>query len=476
LLSKPVVMGALVLAAAFAPVAHAGTVYIPFATQQQIGQVRYRTEVVVSNASQVNRSFTTAFIASGRDGRDITPSAAFTVPANKTFVLTNVAPAGREGMLEVTGDPQIAVSARLVALARSGKILGSTALPAAGSANLTPADGTAQIQGVARTAVGMGQRFGVVNLGDDTASCTASAYRSDGAAIGNAVQLTALPRSHSPLVLPLKALGSALFTDARVEVTCNRPFYAYGLLVGPEAGRTAFLSPSGTLGSLLTAAAAGVRDDGGAGAGAGDSGGAAGSGNGTSDDDGADSGAANNAGSPVIGQDSLSFAGTFLTPRPGDSARAFVLPLRAGVRYRRVTVDFDLYLNKWQTPLFHALTSLRRNDKTMYYGLIVRGDRAKTILDLSHEQMARGDGPWKQGTQYHVRMITDAGARTVTLQLFKAGALVHTVTGRMVAKDLDVPAGRKMTVDFGIGKVADGAYFPAYGWRYSNLGVKAEPF
>src|SRR6185436_8929130 len=109
--------------------------------------------------------------------------------------------------------------------------------------------------------------------------------------------------------------------------------------------------------------------------------------------------------------------------------------MRAGVRYRRVTVDFDLYLNKWQTPLFHALTSLRRNDKTMYYGLIVRGDRAKTILDLSHEQMARGDGPWKQGTQYHIRIITDAGARTVTLRLFKAGALVHTVTGRMVAKD-----------------------------------------
>lgn len=479
MLRKPVVLGSLVLAAALVP-AHAGTVYIPFATQQQIGQVRYRTEVVVSNASQVNRSFTTAFIASGRDGRDITPSTAVTVPANSTFVLTNVAPAGREGMLEVTGAPQIAVSARLVALSKSGKILGSTAIPAVGSANLTVENGTAQIQGVARTAAGMRQRFGVVNLGDGTASCSASAYRSNGAAIGNVVRLTAPPRSHSPLVLPLKAPGSALFTDARVEVTCDRPFYAYGLLVGPEAGRTAFLSPSGTLGSLLTAAA-GLRGDGdgggaGTGAGNGDSDGDGTSGDGGDGTNGTDSGAANDAGSPVIGQDSLSFAGTFLTPRPGSSSRAFVLPLRTGVRYRRITVDFDLYLNKWQTPLFHALTSLRRNDKTMYYGLIVRGDRAKTILDLSHEQMARSDGPWKQGTQYHVRMITDAGARTVTLRLFKAGALVHTVTGRMVPKDLNLPAGRKMTVDFGIGKVADGAYFPAFGWRYSNLGVKAEPF
>jgi len=469
LLRKPVVLGSLVLAAALVP-AHAGTVYIPFTTQQQIGQVRYRTEVVVSNASPVNRSFTTAFIASGRDGRDVTPSAAFTVPAAQTFVLTNVAPAGREGMLEVSGDPQIAVSARLVALSRAGKILGSAALPAVDSANSTLADGRVQIQGVARSAAGMGRRFGVVNLGADTASCTAAAYRSDGAAIGNAVQLSAPPRSHSALILPFKALGSALFTDARVEVTCNQPFYAYGLLVGPEAGRTAFLSPSSTLGSLLTAAA-GLRDGGDAGAGAG-----AGGGSDDTTGDGTDSETANDAGSPVIGQDSLTFAGTFLTPRPGSSARTFAVPLRTGVRYRRITVDFDLYLNKWQTPLFHALTSLRRNDKTMYYGLILRGDRAKTILDLSHEQMARGDGPWKQGTQYHLRMITDAGARTVTLRVFKAGALVHTVTGRMVPQDLDLPAGRKMTVDFGIGKVADGAYFPAYGWRYSNLAVQAEPF
>ena len=34
----------------------------------------------------------------------------------------------------------------------------------------------------------------------------------------------------------------------------------------------------------------------------------------------------------------------------------------------------------------------------------------------------------------------------------------------------------KMRVDFGGTKVADGAYFPPVGWKYSNLKVKAEPF
>jgi uncharacterized membrane protein YgcG len=470
LLRKPVVLGSLALALAFVP-AHAGTVYVPFATQQQIGGVQYRTDVLVSNSGDVARRFTTAFIATGRDGRTVKPSTAATIPPNTTFVLTNTAPAGSEGMIEVTGAPQIAVSARLVAISSSGQVLGSTPLPAAGSANLTPKGATAQIQGVSRTAAGMGQRFGLINLGSAAAACTAAAFRSTGAAIGSPVRFTAPVRSHSALGLPFSSLTS-LFTDARVEVTCNQPFYAYGLLIGPEAGRTVFLGASGTLESKLAAASSlrGDGDDGGSGGGGGNGGGNGGG------EDGGSGGNGGGTGNPTTGQDTLSFPGVFLAAKQGNSTRAFALPLQAGVRYRRITVDFDLFLNKWQTPLFHAVTSLRRNDKTLYYGLILRGDKAKTLIDLSHEQMAKADGPWKQGTQYHLRFETDAASRTVTFKLFQGGNQVHTVTGSLVSNDLSVPAGRTMSVDFGLGKVADGAYFPPIGWQYSNLVVKAERF
>jgi hypothetical protein len=108
--------------------------------------------------------------------------------------------------------------------------------------------------------------------------------------------------------------------------------------------------------------------------------------------------------------------------------------------------------------------------------LILRGDKAKTILDLGKEQMAKGDGPWKERTQYHVRMETDAGSRTVTLKLFQGNNLVHIVSGGLVANDLSVPSGKTVSVDFGIARAADGAYFPPVGWKYSNLSVKAEPF
>jgi hypothetical protein len=481
LLRKPVVLGSLALAAAFVP-AHAGTVYIPFAAQQNLGSVQYRTEVVVANAAAkagdaAASRFTTAFIATGQDGvQKSRPSASISVLPDSTFVLTNVAPAGRDGMLEVNGPPQLAVSARLLLLSPAGAILGSTPLPAVGSADATPAGGTSQIQGVARTAPAMTQHFGVINLGTEAATCTATAYRVSGAVIGGEVRFAAPARSQTAFTTPL-AKG-ALFADVRVAASCDQPFYAFALQTGPEAGKVSFLAPSGRLElSQLEAASVTREGDGGADPGDGNIGLGTGGGDDESVDDGGDAPAATEGtGTLVTGQDSLSFPGVFLAPRQGNSTRAFALPLRPGVRYRRITVDFDLYLNKWQTPLFHAITSLRRNDRTLYYGLILRGDRAKTIIDLGHEQMAKGEGPWKPRTRYHIRTVTDAANRTVTLSVFQGGNLVHTVTGRLVSNDLSVPAGKTMSIDFGIGKVADGAYFPPFGWQYMNLTARAEAF
>ena len=180
----------------------------------------------------------------------------------------------------------------------------------------------------------------------------------------------------------------------------------------------------------------------------------------------------------MVSPDQLSFPGVFLNARKGDSYRAFDLPLAEGVRYKRVTVDFDLYLHKWVTPLFHGVTALRRNDRTLYAGLILRGDRAKTILDLGKDELERDkkSGPWRPRSNYHIRITTDAEARLVTLQVFQGGRLVHTLAGRMTTPDLSISGGRTMRVDFGGTKVADGAYFPPYGWKYSNLAVKAERF
>jgi hypothetical protein len=183
---------------------------------------------------------------------------------------------------------------------------------------------------------------------------------------------------------------------------------------------------------------------------------------------------------------SYQLPGTFLDAREGESYVAFDLPLRNNVRYRRASVEFDLYLNQWQSNLFHGVFALRRTgDKrngTLYVGLILRGSKGyKSILDIGKDprtrrgEIIRSDsGPWRERTLYHVRTDYDTATRKVLLQVFQDGQRVHALTGRINNADLS-PRGHKVRVDFGSVKVADGAYFPPLGWSYSNLQVKVSP-
>jgi hypothetical protein len=397
---KPAVFGLLGLFASLVP-AFAGTVYVPVAPPQQVGDVIYRTQVAVGNPGGVARRITTSFIASGRDGiRTGTAPSSASIPANGTLVLTNVTPTGREGMLEISGAPQVAVSARLEAVSRTGRVLSSAPLPVIGSANLVARGTAAQLQGIGRTGTGVQHRFGLINLGDKEAACTVAAYRAEGTPAGPAARFLAPARSHSTLQTPLAGFGPALFTEARVEVSCDTPFYAYAVQLSPEGAAAVAIGPSVTLQSELVTAEE-LRGDGGGGRGGDDRGGRGGQDDdGEDDTDGEGSGGSDDTtGAVVVGQDSLSFPGLFLNARQGNSYRAFDLPLRPGVRYKRITIDFDLYLHKWVNPLFHVVTALRRNDRTLYAGLIVRGDRAKTVLDLGKDELARDTGPLEAAHQ-----------------------------------------------------------------------------
>ncbi len=460
---KPVVLGLLGLFTTLVP-AFAGTVYVPVAPPQKIGDVTYRTHIAVGNPGGVARQLTTTFIASGRDGtRAGTAPATTTVPAQGTLVLTRLAPSGRDGMLEISGSPDLAVSARLEGVDGKGRLVSSASLPVVGSDRVIPGGTMAQLQGIGRTAAGVQHRFGLINLGLEEAACTVTAYRATGAPFGRAVSFTVPALSHNAVATPFAAIGSALFTEARVEVSCDSSFYAYAVQL--SAAGVSASGPSATLESDLVEArdladaAVSVPEE-----------------FYTGEDEEEEDVLVDPSAAAVVKPDQLSFPGIFLNARKGDSYRAFNLPLSPGVRYKRVTVDFDLYLHRWVNPLFHGVMGLRRNDKTLYAGLILRGDRAKTILDLGKEEMERTKGPWRQRSNYHIRITTDAQTRRVTLQVFQGGKVVHTLAGAMTTPDLSVTGGRKMRVDFGGTKVADGAYFPPYGWKYSNLVVKAERF
>jgi len=147
-----------------------------------------------------------------------------------------------------------------------------------------------------------------------------------------------------------------------------------------------------------------------------------------------------------------------------------------GVKYHRMTVDYDLYVNRYQTALFHSIAGVRRTGKTLYMGFLMRADNSKTLVDLGHDKLLKSVGPWHERTLYHITMIIDAANKKGTLQIFQGLQLVQSVSGKLTNTDLRlVTANKPVKIDFGIPRIADGAYFPPVTWQYSNLKVVAIP-
>ncbi|HEV7518434.1 MAG TPA: hypothetical protein VGR07_19225, partial [Thermoanaerobaculia bacterium] len=383
--------------------------------------------------------------------------------------------------------PQLVVSARLAATraGADGKALSGAAVPVVAEGDLLPAGQTIHLQGIERTGRTV-SRLGLITLGDAAGTCTVATFRADGSPLGTPVQVAVSARGQRMVADALAAAGGGRISEARLEVTCDVPAFAWAAVLANDGSRTATAVPANALDSSLASVSGKVRGEGDGGGrppgpGNGDEGGGGGTGggggNGGNGGNGGGGDPAPGGGTPQPDDTgSFSLPGTFLDAQPGDSYREYELALRPGVAYKRLTVDFDLFLNRWQSSLFHAVTGLRRADKTLYYGLILRADRAKTIFDLGKGQLAKdAGGLWKEETSYHIRTTYDVESRQVTLEVFRGGNRVGVVSGAMTTTDLR-QTDSKVRVDFGIAKVADGAYFPPVGWKFSNLEVQAVPF
>lgn len=467
-MKRPVFLGLAALAAALSPL-HAETVYVPLALHQQSGETLYRTEVTLTNPSDSPLRFTTLFIPSQADGtRQAGASFPATVPARGTFVLSPVAPAGRQGVLEISGATDLVATARIKALGRDGRVLSETPLPVVSTENLFPAGETVHLQGIGRAAGGA-VRLGLVNLAGGAAGCSAVAFRPDGSRLGETPRVEVAPLSHLSYEGLLTSLRNAPVANARLEVTCDAPFYAYAFVTGP-AGAT-FVAPSASLRSGLEAADPAPQAEAeksqvpnlpSVPAG---------------DDETALAPAEATPSEPVsTGPGSFELNGVFLDVRRDGPYRAFDLPLQAGKRYKQVTVDFDLYLHRWQSTWFHGITSLRRTDKTLYFGVLVKGDPEKTILDLGRHQQVKQTWRWQERGNYHVQMVYDVPAKRVTMRVSQDGKVVHTISGRATSNDLRAFAGHKVKVDFSLPRAAHDAYFPPIGSKFSNLKVKSVAF
>jgi hypothetical protein len=432
---KSALIGMCVLLAGVVP-AMAGEIYVPFASNRSVDGTIYQTKVWVTNTGTAARRFDVRFISQNTDGTQGADTGnQLSVPGGGTLLLGSVAPSGSLGMVEIIGAPQLVVNARIDAIGTNGSILSSANVPVAGGGNVMKANSTAHLQGLELTGRGTLSDFGVMNLSNAAAQCTIKAWRSNGSQINQTSVVTLLPLSERHFENVLGALGEISVSDARVEVSCNKQFFPYAAVFKPGGPETNFVTSSFALDTDLV------------------------------------TGVGNTPGAVVF-----EAPGLFLHAKSGDSFKQFDIPLIEGVRYKKATMDFDLYVDKFPNGIFAGVTAMRRTDKTLYYGLIVRGGRSKTIIDMGVDDdiLDGNSGPWKERTNYHVTFEYDTVSGRLNFKLLRNGSQVETLNGPINHFDLS-KNGKVFRVDFGQNGVADGAYFPPIGWKYSNLKVVLEP-
>ena len=425
----------LLMVAATAP-ALADTIYLPFVDSGVEGANRVTTKIWVSNPSGANRRFSTYFIPTGSDADE----------PRQNRPQTGVAPGAlkvvdpgvpRTGVLEISGAPQLRYTARLEVRTPGGQLLSTTRLPFLGSDNMIEAGESVQVQGLERRPNGATTDFGVLSLSQEESQCTISFFRSNGTKIAPTVTIAqpALGLRYFEEVFGPRYLNQTSIADARFEVSCDAPFYAYALISNRSNGEVLFVNPATPGNSELFA----PGDE------------------------------------PPVPAGTVVFerAGQFLNSTTSAARTAYNLPAVPGKAYSRMTIDFDFRFDRYHTPLFHTLTSLRGNG--IYYVVTLRGDRNKTILETDAGGSAGEGGPWERGRTYHIRIILDANTRVGTLQVFQGNQLLQELSHPMVRRTLGRFGNQPLAIDFSQDKVYDNAFFPLWGSRFSNLKVVMEP-
>jgi len=446
------ILGLCALLAPLAPLL-AGDAYVPLAANLPLGAATYRTLLIATNTGDSSFGFSVTFLASGGDGTAGNPQpATYSLPPGATLRLYNAVPAGARGMLELSGDPQIVVSARIEALAANGNVLASAEVPVFRAAAALAAGGRAQLQSLQQAAGGAGTDFGLMNLATTAAHCTVTGLRANGSRIAEPVGLTLPPKSNNDFAGALPKLGETSIKDARLDVTCDQTFATYALVYRSGGPETVIAEPGARMDSDLTPPPPPPPTDG------------------------------------VV---TFNLPGQFAN---GTTFASFALPLKDGTQYGHAHVEFDLYLDHWHqafpfNPMFHTVASFRRTankraDRVLFWGLIFKGSGDfRTILDMGippgggseGTTLKSGKGPWKEHASYHLVLDYDAEAGVIVFAAYQGGNPVQRMTGPLNNTDISNQPGKDVEIDFSSEGIGDGAYFPTLGWKYSNLTVQLTP-
>jgi hypothetical protein len=404
----------------------------------------------------VQRSYTATFLAAESDGTQRPDKSSSTpVAEGRTTLLANAGVRGQVGLLEIDASPIMSIAARLISTSPSGQITYST-VPVISSDNLFAADGTAIVEGLGRDAEsGDVSSLGIVNLAQQGATCEVEVFRADGSQVGGTFSLAFKPLSLRYFNDAFGLLGEQSLADARFEVTCNQPFYAYATTFRQGTSQLLFTEPSATGASTLTAP--GSEDP--------------------------------QQPPPTAGAIVYAIPGLFHTATTQKPKEQRHITLDRDLSLKRLVLDMDFVPSAWnltKIPGNHAIFWLYRGKfrsntigNVNAFGPNKLTLKAAQNIDLPAHASTQKDGnvAWELGRKYHLHYTYDAEHGTVTAELSLGGSVVRTLQFDSTATNrvLTVPA-NGLIVEFGHYANQEGPEVASFGWQYSNLRIEMVPY
>ncbi|PYQ67495.1 MAG: hypothetical protein DMF53_01640 [Acidobacteria bacterium] len=453
---------AAVLAIGTSDAAFAGAVYVPVPDPVSAAGSTHVVQLWVTNTGTTQSAYTATALDAETDGtqRPAQGPPASQVAAGRTTVLNGIGTVGKVGLLEVATSSSTSIEARLISTAPNGITASVSPVPLISSSNQIGSGQTAILLGLRRDNThGDYTNLGVINLAHQASQCEIKLFRADGTQIAATAQVTFKPLSLRFFADAFKLLGELDAADARAEVSCNQPFYAYATLYTALSSELLFITPAPTGASTLP----GPGDNG---TGGGTGGGGGGNGGGGS------------GGTTTI----FTASGTFHTAAPGNEKKTFNITLPAALSLRRMVIEMDVTPGPWnraKTPGNHAILWLYRDKfrsntiaNVNAFSPPKLSFKAAQNINLPAGSLSQDEQgfSWVQGQRYHLKYTYDAEHNTVTAVLSSGGTAVKTLSFNGTAPNgvLDIPA-TGLTAEFGHYADQEGPEVASYGWSYANL-------
>ncbi len=156
--------------------------------------------------------------------------------------------------------------------------------------------------------------------------------------------------------------------------------------------------------------------------------------------------------------------------------------LDPNVNYHTMTIDFDVAIA--DPPGFTVFRNVigmfrfggRRFGKTLFFGSFENFLKEKFVVDMGTpfiETTLKRIFPLRGGSSYHFSITLDNDQQSLHYVILNhGGGVVMDLLGGLY-NDFNVVNGNAPIIEIGLNGIADNAYFPPFGWKFSNLRIVA---